>query len=191
MKLKILKFQSSGYTILELLVVVAIISILSFIFITDFTKAKLQFALSRTVHKFEQDTRKMQSLALKSQSFVDSQGAVHPIKGYGVHVVASTKQYYLYADNSPGNASYDNQDYLVDTIDFSLTEPGIIIQEIKFPSQSAPFASINFSPPNPITTITSSFGSLDNVVDIVFAFEGDPSQTKTISINTTGLIEIK
>ena len=178
--------MSKGYTILELLVVVAIISVLSVMTISNFPQAKLQFSLSRVANQFEQDVRRAQQLALSSLEFTDSSDVVHSVKGYGVNML-NNKEYIIYADSldesGQNNQQYDvGVDYIVETINFSLTEPGIIIKE-------AVGDGVHFNPPNPITTFQSEL-ELGNL-DVVFAFESDLTKIKTVSIHGTGLVEIK
>ncbi len=181
---------SKGFTIIEVLVVAGIIVVFSIILISDFPQARLQFSLSRTAYKFEQDLRRAQGYSLASAKYTDPQGNVQTVAGYGVHVdAADNKKYVVYADAFPANGKYDDQDYVVDTIDINAAEPGIIIKEIR--TIDGNDVSINFMPPNPITAITDTSGQQLTNVDIVFSLEGDTTKTKTVSINTTGLIEIQ
>lgn len=179
--------MSKGYTILELLVVVAIISLLTSITISNFPQARLQFSLSRVANQFEQDVRRAQQLSLSSSEFIDSANEVHPVKGYGIYINAlNNTEYIIYADSLDGeenNQQYDpGLDYIVQTIDFSETEPGIIIKD-------ASSVGVHFNPPNPITTFQPELESGN--LDVVFAFENDETKTKTISIYATGLVEIQ
>ncbi len=184
------KFQISnsqqGYTLVELLVVVAIIVALTAVVLSNFPQAKLQFSLGRVAYKFQQDGRRAEELALSSTQFTDSAGP-HSIAGYGIYVdQANPKQYIIYADSVPGNHHYDpGADYIVETVDFGTTEPGIVMQQ--FNNVVGTTLSVNFAPPNPVTTITPTSSS----VDVVFAQESDTSKTKTVSINSVGLIEVK
>jgi type II secretory pathway pseudopilin PulG len=182
--------QSKGFTIIEVLVVAAMIVVFSIILISNFPQARLQFALSRAAYKFEQDVRKAQADAFSSTRYTDAEGNEMPLGGYGIHVdVTDNKKYVIYGDMFPQNQRYDNQDYIIETIDLAQTEPGIIIKEIK--TVQGNDVSINFTPPNPITTIGNGADQSLAGVDIVFTLEGDQAKTKTVSINTSGLIQIK
>ncbi|MSU54432.1 MAG: type II secretion system protein [Candidatus Staskawiczbacteria bacterium] len=179
--------MSKGYTILELLVVVAIISVLSIITVSNFPQAKLQFSLSRVANQFEQDVRRAQQLSLSSAEFIDSNNVAHPVKGYGIYInTLNNTEYIIYADNFDdlqNNQRYDaGRDYIVETIDFTETEPGIVIKH-------ATSAGAHFNPPNPITTFQPSLESVR--FDIVFAYENDVVKNKTVSIYATGLVEIQ
>lgn len=180
-----------GFTIIEMLVVVAIVAILPTIVIANFPKIKLQFALSRAVVRFAQDARATQDKSLASVQYKDTFGVQQPISGYGVYidlVNLGNKKYLIYADAAPGNQRYDALDYVVQTIDFGKDEPGIVITQIENVFGST--ASINFSPPNPATTLTQ-LNQGQNSLNVIFAAVNDTSLVKKVSVNTAGLIEIK
>ncbi|MBX4200987.1 hypothetical protein KW786_02555 [Candidatus Parcubacteria bacterium] len=182
--------SGAGFTIIEVLVVAGIIVVFSTILISNFPKARLQFSLSRAAHKFEQDLRKAQGYSFASAKYTDPGGNLQEVAGYGVHVdTLDNKKYIIYADAPPGNHLYDNEDYIVNTIDLSIIEPGVIIKEIR--TIDGVDVSINFTPPNPITTISNISGQQLSNVDIVFSLENDDSKTKTVFVNGAGLIEIK
>jgi prepilin-type N-terminal cleavage/methylation domain-containing protein len=178
--------KQQGYTILEMIVVVAIITALCGIVILNYPKAKLQLSLARVAYKFEQDLRHAQQLSLTSNYYPDSS---HPSTGFGGYVnTESNKQYIIYANNDVQrpNYYYPANDYIVNTVDFSKTEPGIIIKEID--NVLSADASINFTTSNSATTITPA--PTGNVLYVVFAIASDPTKVKIVSINTSGLIEI-
>ncbi len=205
-----LKKLQIGLTLAEVLVVIFIITAIILVVVSNFPQTKLQSALLRVTYKFEQDLRKAQNLALSATKY----GGTEVVGGYGVYVnllSQGNKKYIIYADkvtnpakcnsNSTnclpgpvacnGNEQYGTSfDYIIDTIDFSSTEPGIIIKEIR-PTLSSSFSSINFSSCDfsLITKITVAGGTL-NLVEIVFAFESDPNRTRAVSINSNGLVQV-
>ena len=182
---KYIRESGAGYTVLELLVVIAIIAVISAMVVSSIPLIKSQFSLSRVANRFQQDVRRSQELALSSIEFTDAMGT-HPVKGYGIYIDASNNaRYIIYADRAElpeNNKQYDpGLDYIVQTINFAESEPGIIIKDVRS-------VGVHFNPPNPITTLQPPIGS---TLEIVFAIESDLSKTKTVSINTTGLVEIK
>jgi len=182
-----MKYTSRAFTIIEVILVVVVIAIITFVALVNFPKAKLQLSLSRVTYKFEQDVKRAQAMALSSTQYQDSSGILHPVAGYGVYVDQSNnKQYIIYADKTPGDQQYEVGDYVVETIDFSATEPGIIIKQLNNISGST--VSINFSPPSPLTTITPV--PTQNSVDVVFASQSDTTNTKVVSVNTAGLVQV-
>src|SRR3989344_643467 len=125
--------KQQGYTIIELIVVIAVVAIFMVIVISNFPKFKLQLSLSRVTYAFEQNVRRAQDMALSQVQYRDSGGNLQEVSGYGVYVDIGSlgnKKYIIYADRAPGNQQYDALDYLVDTIDFSSNEPGVIIKQI-------------------------------------------------------------
>jgi prepilin-type N-terminal cleavage/methylation domain-containing protein len=189
-RLKLSSESGAGFTIIELIAVISIISVLLAVSIVNFPQFKSQLSLSRAAYSFAQNTRRAQGLALTSLQYKDASGTVQAVQGYGVYADpgSNNKQYIIYADKDPGNQSYDSgEDYIIETIDLGATEPGMIMQQITHISGTG--ASINFAPPNPTTTINLASGQ--NSIDVVFAMEGDQTKTKTVTINTSGLIEVK
>lgn len=186
--------KNKAFTTIELLVVIAIITVLPAIVISNFPQIQKQFAISRAVYKFSQDIRSVQDMALSSLPYKDQFGQLKEVSGYGIYVdinILGNKKYILYADNNDNRASnkeYDELDYIVFEVDFSLTESEIVIKEINNVYNNS--VSINFDPPNPDTTITE-LNPGENKVDIVFAVASDLTRTRTVSVNAAGLIEVK
>jgi prepilin-type N-terminal cleavage/methylation domain-containing protein len=183
--------KQTGFTIIELLVVIGIITILPVIILSNFPDVKLQFALNRSAYAFAQDVRKAQDMALASVEYKDSFGILQPVAGYGVYLDADrlgNKKYVIYADGMPGNNQYDALDYLFQTTDINLSEPGVIIKGVR--NAFGGMTSINFASSNADVAITQ-LDKQARAVEVIFALENDPSKTKSVIINTSGLIEIK
>ncbi len=90
---------SKGFTVLEMIVVIAIIVALIAVTIPGFYQFKQSLSLSRVAYKFEQDLRRMQGISLTSPSFKDAGGGPHPVDGYGIYVDTSAnanKKYIIY-----------------------------------------------------------------------------------------------
>lgn len=183
--------KNKGFTIIEVLVSVTIILSLFAIVISNFPKAKAQFALSRVTNQFAQDVSKAQNMAVSAVPYKDSLGVEQAVDGYGVYANMTSlgnKKYIIYADKNPGNSQYDGADYTTNTIDFSSTEKGVVIKQIN--NVSGNIASVNFGSSNLATTITALNAGQTTVV-FVFALESDLSVTKTVVINKSGLVEVK
>lgn len=201
------KFQTSnsrGFTIVELIVVVSVIAIFSIIVISNFSSIKLQFSLSRVAYKFDQDVRKAQNLASSAIPYTDEEGVVQPVNGYGVYIDINglgNKKYIIYADKPDGttvvngityptsNQIYDALDYIVETVDFSVNEPGVIINKVNNVLLNR--ASINFNSSDLFTNIFKIQTAATNSVDIVFALESDQSIIRTVTVNFSGASSIK
>jgi len=198
------KNSEKGVTLVEILVAIAIITLFSMILIADYPKMKRQFSLSRAVYKFAQDLRKTQDLGLSGVQIKDDAGDVVVAKGYGVYFTLMsppTTEYKIYADRGDTpDQRYENNtqlcsniidsqlDCVVETINIGKEEPGVFIKQINHVDYE--WVSINFNPPNPETTIEGlSVGN--NSVEVVFAQSFNPLITRTVSINTSGLIEVR
>ena len=181
-----------GFTLLELITIVAIITTLSLIVLTNYRQGERQFALQRSAHKLAQDIRAVQEMAMSGQECQICSPKVVPA-GYGIFLeVSSVNQYVIYADISPtpdGNQFFsgDPPDQIVETITL---ESGVIIQDINtLPDK----VGINFSPPDPIIDIRFPLGEGDediSVAVITLSLKADNTKTKTITVNKVGLIDI-
>ena len=180
-----------GFTIIELLMVIAIITILPVIVISNFPRVKLQFALSRAAHAFSQDARLAQDMALSSLPHKDSFGISQKVGGYGIYLdttALGNKTYLIYADRLPANNRYDASDVVVRKIDMQMAEPGVVIKGLG--NVFLDKVSIHFSVGNAGVFI-SQLDDTSSGVEIIFALESDAAKTKSVFINTSGLIEIR
>jgi len=188
--------KEKGITLIEIVVMLALIAIFSSILISDFPKIQRQFMLSRASHKLAQDIRRAQDLALSGRRPTEEDEG-EKIAGYGIYFNTSTPtQYIIYKDIVPPDYEYtdDAEDTeIVENIDITGFAAGVHIKEIN--SDESNFASINFSPPNPLVTMT--MGVLDQQgVEITlcmdaYCSEADSPTFRTVSVNKSGLIEIK
>ena len=183
--------KEKGFSIVELLVVVSVISILLAVSIAGFPQIKANLSLIRQANNFQQDLRIAQEMALSGALYKDSSGIERQIDGYGVFVDIlglGSKKYIIYADKSPGNKQYDNSDYIILNSDFSLSEKGVKFQQINnvFLNKT----SVNFSNSKIETSINQlNFGQ--SSAEFIFSLESDSSKTKKVIVNTAGLIEVK
>lgn len=193
--------MKKGFTIVELLVVIFIISVLSSLSFASYRTGEKQFAIERSAQKLLQDIRRVQQMAMNSMICGLSCGEEWKTKvppgGYGIYLVKDEKKYIIYADTSPfnppallGNQKYDEgQDKIIEEI---YLEKGIKVDSIIDFSQSQSLSSIsiNFLPPDPQVTISSQF-STTTAVTINLSFGPDIPFKKSIQVNIFGLLEIK
>lgn len=201
------KIQECGTTLIEIIVVVFITVIFSSILISNFPEILRQFALSRVTYKLAQDIRKTQNWGASGVLIaeeIDGQSQQIMAKGYGVYInLVSSWQYIIYADRGESpNFKYDGnsqlcsqnlfpfEDCVIETINIALGNPDLYIKEIINIGYGYSFTSMNFSPPNPNTSIDNlGFGS--NQVGIVVGSLSEASLSKTVWVNTAGLIRIE
>ena len=164
--------MKKGFTLVELMVVIAIIALISVIVFANYREGEKQFSLQRSVHKLAQDIRRAQNMAMAAKEYSGcSTGYKY---GYGIRLTtagAETGHYILFADCN-NNEDYDSGE-MVEDIEF---ESGVEIKTL-----SGDPLRITFTPPDPTINIKPS--------DPASIQLGTDSQTKTITVNNAGLIE--
>jgi prepilin-type N-terminal cleavage/methylation domain-containing protein len=174
--------MKNGFTLTELLTVLAIIFILTSVSFPAYRTAQKQYVLENAARKLAQDIRKAEEMAISARICEICQNEVPP--GYGIHFQQGNLSYFIYADTNPtqGNERYDGGDKIIETISF---ESGVFIKSLTLPS-----LSVNFKPPDPKIRIGNDTQTL-NEASIVISLSSDQSKTKTIRVNKAGLIYVE
>lgn len=174
--------RNKSFTLIELLIIIAIIGILSAILIPGYGALQRQLALQRSATKLAQDIRRAQEMAMAAKEY--------PRKGYGVYLDKTWEKgekYYLYADTSTPNERYNIGDRILEGIEL---EKGIYISHINTPNGTV---SINFTPPEPIVEISEGGITLD-VAAITLCIRGTgcygAKNIEVIRVNKVGLINV-
>ncbi len=172
------KQNNKGFTLIETLVVLAIIVIINGIVIFNVGTERQNSALLRSAQKLSLDLRQAQSFALSSKTFKTSGVPC----GWGVHFngVGSTG-YIIFADLA-AVADCSNRDFVraadgsedFETINF---DAGINISSL-----SNDLSDIVFTPPDPTVNFTPGQTSAS-----IILINRD-KETRTININKTGFI---
>ena len=165
--------NSRGFTLIEALVVSAIIFTLSAILFPNYRKFHYQCCLLRSAYKVAQDTRRAQEMATSAREY---QGSIPP--GYGIYLRDNDDYYLLYADLD-GDRAYDAGEEIEGSIDLE--------DKVYIKSVSSSTVSINFRGPDPVTAIS---GGSDSVT-ITLGLEDYPGEEKEIFVNKAGLIYVK
>lgn len=171
--------MNKGFTMIELFIVMAIISILSSVVFLSWKSGEAGFALQNSAYKLSQNIREMQEMAMEARE-IDCGGG-DTGSSFGVQF-KSTYNYYILFVSCDDNYSFGSDDLEIRTVYF---EEGIEISTL-LPSASF---SILFVPPEPTTYIKNQPSGAEAVISI---HNPDyPSKQKTIKLNTSGMIEIK
>ncbi|MCX5637115.1 MAG: prepilin-type N-terminal cleavage/methylation domain-containing protein [Planctomycetota bacterium] len=205
--------KKNGFTLLEITVVVAIIALLSTIFLANYRGGDKQYALLRASHKLSQDLRTVEEMALSSRKTpMEKFGGTFPRGGYGIYVKISDlsandcpsySQGYciiLFAD-CDGEGDYDywgagQHDCVSAESGTGNSVDNEIIKEFTFeggvkitglPDPSQPL-TITFLPPEPSLVIKNGGEALESAF-ITLGYEGSPG-VKKVNINRLGQIEI-
>ncbi len=172
------KNNSKGFTLIETIVVVAVISILSIVMLANHQGSQKQQSVQRAAHQLAGDIRRAQNMAMAS---VEHEGAIPD--GYGIHVIKNKNSYILFADTNNNQKRNGAGDEDIESIIFS---SDVEISNIK-PAPSAQ-ADIFFEPPDPTTYINGD-SSAGEYTTITLIFPGT-SYCKEITVKTSGQIEI-
>jgi len=171
--------NEKAFTITELLVITAIISLMSTLILANYRAGELQFALESSSHKLAQDLRRSQEMAMSMRQFSCPSGT---LKGYGIRFIKDGESYSLRARCDTGAAFQDS------SLEDIPLERGIKIKELKKSANAPPvgFLDVFFYPPDPET-------DLEGVarVTITLSLKSDLTNAKIISVNTSGLITLE
>lgn len=159
-----------AFTLIEILIVVAIIIIFTSLTIVFFGPGRQNLALIRSAHKLSQDIRKVSEMALSSKEF---QGFVP--KKYGLYLEKNSNYYILFADID-GENDYDDGEEI---------EEVFLERKVKISYLSQDPLIITFEPPDPVIYISAG-----EEAKIDLSLETDPTKTISIKINIFGLVDI-
>jgi len=168
-----------GFTLIEALVMIAVISSISAILIVNWRKSEKKYQLQRTAQEVVQNIRKVQNMALSGTESND----LLP-DSYGISFDASTPNSYILFGDRNGNKSFQTatSDIVVSQITI---EPGV---ELSLPRDyditfTIPDGFVNIRPSAPGGSITITIKRTGKVCP--------SSDCKDITITTTGQINIE
>jgi len=175
-----------AFTLIELIVIMAIMGIFSTMLFIDYGKNSKIFTLERAAQKAAQDIRRAQEMAMGGSSVVDGANA------YGVYfdkTGVNNLKYIIYG-NKNVNWYYDSAnpaDVISETINI---EKGIKICDIKNVLNGSPVdsVSVSFKPPDPTTYIDSYYTGYE--ASIILCIDGDVTKTRTVKVNNSGRIDV-
>ena len=186
--------MKSGFTLIELIVVLGVVALVSTIAFTTLKTGGETLALDRASHRLAQDLRRAAQMALRGEVFT-CPNAGDTVAGYGIRFDKSgstiARCYLIYADctndavyTGPNCATggAGSTDGIVETISL---ETGVEIAGISLGSP----ADVQFDPPYPTVHIKQST-SPGAILKIVLSSVVNPSQMKTVEITGRGAIRI-
>jgi len=188
--------KNKAFTLLELLLVVAIIGLLTFSVVANFRQAQRFYAAQRAAQKISQAFRRTQNLAISGK--IDS-ALGFPDGGYGLKISKDVNTLIIFADRN-NDQIYNAPSELEETI---IIEEPIKIRNIIHTNPDTPTDFyVTFIPPNPLEDpITPSSGTLRfnpprnlsySYISIELTWLYDVTAVlKTINIYGSGLVEIK
>ncbi|KPJ57142.1 hypothetical protein AMJ49_02480 [Parcubacteria bacterium DG_74_2] len=190
----IMKYQKrksgAGFTLVEILVVIFIISLLGVITFANYREGGKSIALQRAAYKLAQDIRRVQEKATAAEecpiALCGGPPPVIPARYAITFDIAYPSSYFLFADlndNGKYETTGDNPDRKIDVINL---EEEVRINQVFCGSVSKTDIWISFKSPDPRIEIRHpgecpKNGKIELITN---------SQTKTVEVNTAGLIEI-
>lgn len=167
--------NSKAFTLIELIVVTAIIVLLTTLILSNYRAGDRQFALQRSAHKLAQDLRRVQEMAVSVQEFEGTMPG-----GYGLYLNKNQPaQYLIFADLNGDQRYSELVDGLVEEISL---EKRINISGLS-PLAHDSSLTITFVPPDPTTVFYP-----EAAVSLITI--GTEELQKTIQVNRAGLITI-
>lgn len=172
---------SKGFTIVEVIVVAAIIIVVTGFLITDFSRTKLDLNVAATASL--DALREAQADAQAGRIF---QGAYRC--GYGIHFEATSYIIYAGPNSSLVNCATDNRNYNAGT---DLIVRQQLLQNLNL--EYVPSVDVFFEPPNPTTYIGgSSAAGVSTTISLRIKGATCPSANcKTIYVETSGRNELQ
>lgn len=182
--------RKPGFTLIELIVSIGIISMVTGIFLANYSSANRRTDLTMTAQKMVTDIRMAQNYSLGLARYGESSLAHVPLGGWGIHFsMSANNQYTIFADDD-GNAVYNSGEADLNSGAQTTGFPNnIIIDSIKGPAVINSL-DVTYLPPDPITTITNDVTmATSSQVDISLK-DLRTNTYKTVRINFLGLAEV-
>jgi prepilin-type N-terminal cleavage/methylation domain-containing protein len=182
--------SQKGFTLVELIVVIAVIGLLSSLLLANYRTSSRSSELQYTAQKLIGDLRKVQNMAISSYKYQEEAGGIEEVPcGYGLHFRADNS-YVLYRDLSPDDL--DKECLKSDKI-YNYGEA--IGQPINLPERidlEIEVDDIFFMPPSAKIFFNGQDGLslVENEILIKLSESGNPKNKKIIRVNNFGLISL-
>lgn len=181
------RYNLSGFTLLELIVSISIMSILTALFLANYHSNNQRTDLTMAAQTLVSDVRYAQANAL---GLIKYDGEV-PAGGWGLFFTSDGEnedKYIIFADENDDQLYADTES--LESLGGRIEElpPNIYIDKITVNSVEKAKASVTFLPPDPITRINTGYAT-GTVLEISLK-ETINNTTKTVRINFLGLAEV-
>ncbi len=176
--------MKKAFTLIELIVVIAVIGIMTTIVVMNYQAGEKSISLQREGIKFFQNVRRAQAILGEGWEDCKENDKYHDNYrfGYGLFFDLSNKNEYILFADCQGTKSYDeDNDKIVETIKL---EKDIEILNLKVDDFLKDDFSVVFVLPEPEV----HFEPDGDLVSVTFQIE-DGSNSRTVTLNEIGLVE--
>jgi prepilin-type N-terminal cleavage/methylation domain-containing protein len=191
---KRIKDNLTGFTLVELIVSIAILATISGLFLANYSSLRKRAGLPAAANKLASDIRMAQSYALGAKK-INNQ---IPVGGWGVYFIRNLSAYRIFADNGSGPGKFaeehDGQDddyrVLCFAGDAGNCNDNITVSTLTgFKPGSG---SVVFLPPDPIVYFDGDQAAkgTDPSARITLT-DSTTGETKDVTINFFGLVEVE
>ena len=174
--------MNKGFTLFELLISIAVISIVSSVLFLGKNQEEKKLFLKTTAFLLGQNLREYQEKALSAQNIV-CPNPPQKLCGFGFNFVEGNDFYTPFADCS-NNCSVGVHDLGGNDIAF----PVVSLGKAKICSLAGHKFDVVFAPPDPVVYLDNT--KWGDEADITLCLKSDTSIQKTIKLNNAGKIEI-
>ena len=166
-----------GFTLIEMLVVLAVIGIITGVVLTNYRKGEKQYELQMAKQKIISEIRRVENMSLGAVEF---KGEV-PKGGFGISFDKDASSYYYIFADKDGEKDYDGTGELVRKVNLPSK---IEISSLSENGEGVSYLDIVFLPPDPETYVNTKKNE-----GIITIKHKDTGNTLDIKITKGGVIE--
>jgi prepilin-type N-terminal cleavage/methylation domain-containing protein len=187
------KTSSPGFTLVELMVSVAIIGLLSAFTLVNFNSYTQRSKVDTAAYKLASDIRTVQNYAMSMKEF----GVSVPAGGWGLRSVEGENEYIIYADLEKVGEAWHGKYTEAEKFQTISLNGGVVIEEIDIGgATNRDYSYINNIPPNPDIVINGAENeNNDNLqisgaeyIEITLSNDG---HTRKVIVNKFGLVDVE
>ncbi|MEA2098067.1 MAG: prepilin-type N-terminal cleavage/methylation domain-containing protein [Patescibacteria group bacterium] len=173
--------MKNGFTIIELIVVMAIMGIMFAVTIPQYSKIRDSKALSLGEEQIINDIRMVQNYAY---SILKNDGSF-PVGGYGINFSNNSKEYIIFADKN-GNMEYDGAIEIFEKIELPRNVK-IVSLKINSIEKADGIVGIVFTSPYGKVFIDKNNKITESFIDLEIVI-GNDSGTRTINTSSSRMV---